>query len=897
MILVCGDPRYKRKPACSSVPDVVTPCMIDGQPLLVTPFLFGTMSGFHYDDEELEEYEEEEERRDAVATDPSSFDDGESREDALADAYERGAAARSKGGVRAGPKRRSRTAAPEPATSVSPPPASSVPAATVATDPKLEATSMPFAGTDDYTGDGAFWPAATRHRDDEPAMPFSGTDDFSGDRVFSSLFGLPGPLAPRPAAAPAEHKTEAVDDDLPFPFVYEEDGRSVFDAVRPCYSSSRPAAKPAAKRAARAQPRPPPPKDTPILHPPNLDVSRAALERLFEPHELPASFVVGARLYDVEVGLEATVVGVDALRERPRVLFLDVAGAGTGPVPFVPDWVFLSRWVVLPPEAQQPTLQPGAGFVVPPAETIVRGGLHATGYVAPLPVDVSALPRLGLRQGTVLRCEAAGGTPSERWAAAAVGRTYWTVGVHFDEASRSVCLLLRDEAERREFVAAPAGATFTVLGRDLKGMRAANSTLDIPEVEPDGALAGRELSSGCMDFMPSAMGMSRRSNSVEGAGDTAGGAAARRVDSTLFPVVDPANAAALDRVRKHAATVAAEARFLSTARSKLVTAAIAKDEADADRVMQLIERMIHSETPVTMWFHATRSVRMPPPHDAHFVDQPLAMTHDTVMRNLMELNGEFGSGCKVMSTRMGWERVSYQSAYEDHHAPHHVRPKYGVLNIFNDPSGWQTPGDKYGDCLLVFVGVRPYCTFSVGDTGDINCADNVACLQDSALACAFSMFPHNDFETVARMAKGETNFKVGRIDFAYKEAQLHCSAQLHRHVSHLVVHPKFERACDPTLLLLLQFAHKNAVFLISRTTMMRLTKMRLWSTEQLTVFCRRHALREYERHQLSFHRHGGEQPQLAVGPQTPESRRVFDVIVDYLCVLDMARLTALATQP
>jgi len=106
--------------------------------------------------------------------------------------------------------------------------------------------------------------------------------------------------------------------------------------------------------------------------------------------------------------------------------------------------------------------------------------------------------------------------------------------------------------------------------------------------------------------------------------------------SPLFPVLHASNEAALRRVQLH--TQKLEHQFRPAARQKLIAARIAANDEEADRVIELTTQLVASETPITMWFPASRTVPMPPPR-TDTANQTVAMTHDVAMRNLFELGG------------------------------------------------------------------------------------------------------------------------------------------------------------------------------------------------------------------------------------------------------------------
>lgn len=90
------------------------------------------------------------------------------------------------------------------------------------------------------------------------------------------------------------------------------------------------------------------------------------------------------------------------------------------------------------------------------------------------------------------------------------------------------------------------------------------------------------------------------------------------------------------------------------------------------------------------------------------------LSQDSHYRNQFETKSS--QGLLDHSVRNSWEASLFGRAYQD--ADHFHRPKYGVLNVWNDPYGIYGC-EQYGDSYLVLKDVRLRCTLAPQDSGGL----------------------------------------------------------------------------------------------------------------------------------------------------------------------------------
>eukprot|EP00411_Alexandrium_monilatum_P009719 CAMPEP_0175316642 /NCGR_PEP_ID=MMETSP0093-20121207/69518_1 /TAXON_ID=311494 /ORGANISM="Alexandrium monilatum, Strain CCMP3105" /LENGTH=275 /DNA_ID=CAMNT_0016613413 /DNA_START=1 /DNA_END=825 /DNA_ORIENTATION=- len=161
---------------------------------------------------------------------------------------------------------------------------------------------------------------------------------------------------------------------------------------------------------------------------------------------------------------------------------------------------------------------------------------------------------------------------------------------------------------------------------------------------------------------------------------------------------------------------------------------------------------------------------------------------DTHYRNQFETQTTGGLLCKA--TRMSWEHDLFGGAYDEAEA--FERPKYGVMDVMNDPRGAlcartmaiHTLSSRASAC-----GARS----SPEDSGGM-CASQLAVLDQ--YAHVLLEYGETELWEVVRVANAPegTEERIGDSslleDCRYKEAQIHGEVRLDRHVARLVAHDR-----------------------------------------------------------------------------------------------------------
>ncbi|CAJ1343449.1 unnamed protein product [Effrenium voratum] len=157
---------------------------------------------------------------------------------------------------------------------------------------------------------------------------------------------------------------------------------------------------------------------------------------------------------------------------------------------------------------------------------------------------------------------------------------------------------------------------------------------------------------------------------------------------------------------------------------------------------------------------------------------------DTHYRNQFETASS--GGLLDTSVRDKWERSLFGAAYEGAEPFH--RPKYGVLNVWNDPQGIYGC-EQYGDSYLVLKDLRLRCTLAPQDSGGLP-AQRLAVLD----YCAHSLMEYTDAELQEMVGLARHGReKIGDSQVVcqawgkYKEVQIHGEIDLSKHVERLVV--------------------------------------------------------------------------------------------------------------
>lgn len=157
------------------------------------------------------------------------------------------------------------------------------------------------------------------------------------------------------------------------------------------------------------------------------------------------------------------------------------------------------------------------------------------------------------------------------------------------------------------------------------------------------------------------------------------------------------------------------------------------------------------------------------------------MLNDTHYRNLFEIGA--GSGSNDKNARAGWEKACFLSLYEG--AVPFEKPKYGALNILNNPKG-VTIASNYGDSYFVLKDhVRIRTTIATGDTSGSRILGVLS-------YCAHVMVDFNDYE-LKSIANIVTN-KIPYADYSgsksYKEIQIHGELSFSKDIEKVVIDSK-----------------------------------------------------------------------------------------------------------
>ena len=331
-----------------------------------------------------------------------------------------------------------------------------------------------------------------------------------------------------------------------------------------------------------------------------------------------------------------------------------------------------------------------------------------------------------------------------------------------------------------------------------------------------------------------------------------------------FPPLFLSNQAALDHVKNSS---------YEQSRSHIIqlTAKLERLGHD-DAQMTLFNMLTHlqHQVPIVSWMNPHKLVQGKPVIER--------MTEDVMMRTLFETQD--GNGSKNTVARQGWEDSLFPGAYGPTAQPVE-RPKYGLLNIFNDPRGPLVEGNQYGDCFLVFSPeLRQFSTMTAFDSSGVSRRDCGVCTLFDGQGKVFSQFKEEgkEVETFARVASGRCPFASSDGTF-YKELQVHANVFFQQHITHVVIHNRYlTRMAD--LHLLFNFAKKNNAMLVTVRTLTKVCNMRAWGIERLLAEATSRGLDE---------------PFSAVvtsslvlsGPHGQAARKVFRAILDDSCRRDM----------
>eukprot|EP00759_Apiculatamorpha_spiralis_P053982 PhF_6_TR6712/c0_g1_i1/m.9733 len=281
--------------------------------------------------------------------------------------------------------------------------------------------------------------------------------------------------------------------------------------------------------------------------------------------------------------------------------------------------------------------------------------------------------------------------------------------------------------------------------------------------------------------------------------------------------------------------------------------------------MYYIQRFVQRECPMGVWFKPMKFIKGVPCIDH--------MTSDTHLRNLFEVGT--GNANTNERVRRDWEEKAFGPQYGASCHPSN-RPKYGLINMFNDPAGPQCPG-QYGDCFLVLKGVRQHVTVTPEDS--LNSKKSMSTL-NKGLAAVISDFMEEkgEHEKIAQLALGRVPY-VNSRGLYYKEIQIHGQVSFQDNVSHVIVNESY-KGRPQELRKIAQFCRKNGAWLVFPSTLRRLANLRLKSAEELANHLRVDLgitnTAPYKRFT----------PCVLCGPQTREARKIYDVLCNVYCMGD-----------
>ena len=354
---------------------------------------------------------------------------------------------------------------------------------------------------------------------------------------------------------------------------------------------------------------------------------------------------------------------------------------------------------------------------------------------------------------------------------------------------------------------------------------------------------------------------------------------------------------------------------------------------DGEMVWHRMQSFICRELPLTTWFTPTKVVS--PQCEVDGTSQPAltlepwirgqqptvldCVSADIALRNLFEIG--VGNGLQDLCERRRWEVNLFGRHAYDADAPPRARPRYGVVNLANDPKGADAQGG-YGDCYLVLRAddaMRRRVTITPDDS---SAEASAVATFDSGLPTLFLGCDEKVLEAVASLATGcEPWSPIQRASIGYREIQLHGDVLLHRHVTHLVINDAYVTQClsrregdapgrgwkrhEPHQRQLLQFITiglKNGWWVVPMETMTLMASWRLLSRDELVnlqlVFSPESALsgapspppsgaadRTYP-HGPTHH---------LAGPQRAECRPLYDALCHRVCQATLVYLLMVAT--
>ncbi|CAK9073032.1 Calcium-dependent protein kinase 15 [Durusdinium trenchii] len=163
------------------------------------------------------------------------------------------------------------------------------------------------------------------------------------------------------------------------------------------------------------------------------------------------------------------------------------------------------------------------------------------------------------------------------------------------------------------------------------------------------------------------------------------------------------------------------------------------------------------------------------------------LARDSHYRNQFETQNS--GGLLDLNVRNSWEGSLFGRAYEDADPFH--RPKYGVLNVWNDPYGIYGC-EQYGDSYLVLKDLRLRCTLAPQDSGGLP-AQRLAVLD--YYAHTLLEYSQEELEETVKLAR-HGHEKLGDSEALchdwgkYKEVQIHGEIDLTKNVERIVINER-----------------------------------------------------------------------------------------------------------
>eukprot|EP01064_Diplonema_japonicum_P030665 TRINITY_DN5276_c0_g1_i1.p1 TRINITY_DN5276_c0_g1~~TRINITY_DN5276_c0_g1_i1.p1 ORF type:complete len:936 (+),score=110.25 TRINITY_DN5276_c0_g1_i1:254-3061(+) len=159
---------------------------------------------------------------------------------------------------------------------------------------------------------------------------------------------------------------------------------------------------------------------------------------------------------------------------------------------------------------------------------------------------------------------------------------------------------------------------------------------------------------------------------------------------------------------------------------------------------------------------------------------------DTHYRNQFETKISRGTlDFSETGSRAGWEDRIFNKDYSK--AVAHQRPKYGCLNIVNDPRGISS-ATSYGDSYIVLKGCRLRTSFADKDS---------SCTDAQIASCEYhahvlNKYSDQELQRVLEVANRMRLWHKSDVVHNYKEVQIHGELRLAENIDLIVLHEKYK---------------------------------------------------------------------------------------------------------